>query len=244
MPRNSHVKVFRTSIGSHDAYVAAPSRKAALAAWSASTDLFGIGAAEIVTDPALTAEPLAHPGTVIKRSRGSTAAQMAAAPAQSRVRTPSSRRRASPLAASPRPTRRALDEAEAALAAFEREAEQEIVELKKRGDELPRARKALAAEPPDAFAAIIVPPEAFSDLRVPFPAVPDSRRARDRTPSQMNPFLFIAATIEQMVAYIRYGLDKHDARVLLLALVCLLLALPFAIVTDILLLPARIPTDR
>ena len=76
MPRK--LKVFRTSTGFHDAYVAAPSRKAALAAWGADADLFARGVAEEVNDQALTAAPLAQPGEVIKRSRGDLAAQLAA----------------------------------------------------------------------------------------------------------------------------------------------------------------------
>lgn len=72
------LKVFRTTIGFHDAYVAAPSRAAALRAWGAGTDLFAMGAAEEVTEPELTAKPLADPGTVIKRSRGTAADHMAA----------------------------------------------------------------------------------------------------------------------------------------------------------------------
>ncbi|MET4665654.1 hypothetical protein [Sphingomonas sp. PvP056] len=78
MPRA--LKVFRTPIGFHDAYVAAPTKKAALEAWGSTHDLFARGIAEIVTDPALTEEPLATPGKVIKRSRGTTAEQIAALP--------------------------------------------------------------------------------------------------------------------------------------------------------------------
>ncbi|BCA57589.1 hypothetical protein [Sphingomonas sp. HMP6] len=74
------LKVFVVPAGFHDAYVAAPSRKAALAAWGSEHDLFARGIAQEVTDPALTAEPLAHPGAVIKRSRGTTAEQIAALP--------------------------------------------------------------------------------------------------------------------------------------------------------------------
>lgn len=74
------LKVFVVPAGFHDAYVAAPSRKAALAAWGSEHDLFARGIAQEVTDPALTAEPLAHPGEVIKRSRGTTAEQIAALP--------------------------------------------------------------------------------------------------------------------------------------------------------------------
>lgn len=76
MPRK--LKVFRTSTGFHDAYVAAPSRKAALAAWGAEADLFARGVAEEVSDPALTKAALASPGEVIRLSRGDLAAQLKA----------------------------------------------------------------------------------------------------------------------------------------------------------------------
>lgn len=72
------LKVFRTPIGFHDAYVAAPSRKAALAAWGTDADLFARGTAEEVTEAPLTAEPLKRPGEVIRVSRGDLAAQLKA----------------------------------------------------------------------------------------------------------------------------------------------------------------------
>jgi hypothetical protein len=80
MARATKLKVYRTIAGFHDAYVAAPSQKAALEAWGSDRDLFARGIAEQVTDPALTAEPLAAPGTVVKRSRGTSAEQIAALP--------------------------------------------------------------------------------------------------------------------------------------------------------------------
>ena len=73
------LKVFRTSSGFHDSYVAAPSRAAALRAWGANTDLFAMGAAEQVTDAKLMAEPLAQPGAIVKRSRGTAGEHMSAA---------------------------------------------------------------------------------------------------------------------------------------------------------------------
>ncbi|NTS64726.1 hypothetical protein HRV97_06100 [Sphingomonas sp. HHU CXW] len=119
------LKVFRTAAGFHDAYVAAPSRKAALAAWGAERDLFAHGAAEEVTDPALMKEPLAHPGEVIKRSRGSAAEQFAALPADA----PKPKRAAKARAAeadpaakpAPKPSRDALDAAQDAVDAAERD---------------------------------------------------------------------------------------------------------------------------
>ena len=78
MAKAGKLKVFRTPIGFHDAYVAAPSQKAALEAWGSDHNLFARGEAELVDDPALTAEPLARPGEVIKRLRGTAEEQLAA----------------------------------------------------------------------------------------------------------------------------------------------------------------------
>lgn len=106
------LKVFRTPIGFHDAYVAAPSQKAALTAWGADVNLFARGAAEVVTDPALTAEPLARPGEVVRKARGSIADHLAALPASKPRPAPSAKpARKTP----PRPSRKSLDAAEAAL---------------------------------------------------------------------------------------------------------------------------------
>lgn len=156
MPRSTRLKVFRTSIGFHDAYVAAPSQKAALAAWGASKDLFGTGSAEVVTDPALTAEPLAHPGAVIKRLRGSAEEQLAAAgrqQAEGRRETkkadmneevgkerPSAPPRRKPK---PLPSRTALDTAEAKLSAHEEQSETERGELQQKIEALRLAYDAL-----------------------------------------------------------------------------------------------------
>lgn len=120
MARAARLKVFRTAIGFHDAYVAAPSRAAALRAWGSEKDLFARGAAEEVTDAALIAEPLARPGEVVKRSRGTVAEQLAALP----VDRPRRARAAAPAAPAPeapakqrapRPDRAELDAAEAAV---------------------------------------------------------------------------------------------------------------------------------
>jgi hypothetical protein len=76
MPRQ--LKVFRMPIGFEDAYVATPSRAAALRAWGTAHDQFARGMAEEVTDPALTKEPLERPGEVIRKSRGDLASQLKA----------------------------------------------------------------------------------------------------------------------------------------------------------------------
>jgi hypothetical protein len=67
MPR---LKVFCASSGFHDAIVAAPSRPAALKAWGARTDLFSMGVAKEISDPAIKKKALARPGEVIRLKRG------------------------------------------------------------------------------------------------------------------------------------------------------------------------------
>jgi hypothetical protein len=125
MPAPKKLKVFRTPIGFHDAYVAAPSQKAAMEAWGSDKDLFSRGEAELVTDPALTAEPLAMPGTVIKRLRGTAEEHMAALPADVPTEKPALRKKTPPEKKQvPRPSRAALEAAELALGeAAERQAE-------------------------------------------------------------------------------------------------------------------------
>lgn len=123
------LKVYRTAIGFHDAYVAAPSMKAALEAWGAGGNLFATGMAEIVTDTKLTKAPLAEPGKVIKVKRGTDAEHFEAlgkAPAKARQREtpaadpPKTKKPAKPAKPKPHPRRAKLDSAEAALADAER----------------------------------------------------------------------------------------------------------------------------
>jgi len=76
--RRQKLKVYSTPIGFHDAFVAAPSQKAALEAWGAGTNLFSQGSAHVVTDPKLTKLPLQNPGQVVKVLRGTHAEQIAA----------------------------------------------------------------------------------------------------------------------------------------------------------------------
>lgn len=147
MPRK--LKVFRTTTGFHDAYVAAPSQKAALEAWGADANLFARGVAEQVTDPKLMAAPLERPGEVIKLSRGDLAAQLKAlGPRKTRARTkPRSdagerEEKTRPGKAGrpkPPPKRDQIDAADAALrearkshstAAAKLEAERDVIERK------------------------------------------------------------------------------------------------------------------
>lgn len=171
MARTGKLKVYRTAAGFHDAYVAAPSQKAALAAWGSDHDLFARGIAELVTDPDLSAEPLASPGVVIKRSRGTTAEQIAALPARavatvrktgvadedgvagadggrprrSRTKIPASTK-AEPKPKpkpQPKPSRRALEAAEEAVEACESEFRRSLRTLADREAALARERREL-----------------------------------------------------------------------------------------------------
>jgi hypothetical protein len=143
MAKPGKLKVFRTPIGFHDAYVAAPSQKAALEAWGSDHNLFARGEAELVDDPALTAEPLAHPGRVIKRLRGTAEEQLAALPPdKKRQPARSSDARKKPAKPVPRPTRASLDKAEEALAAAEQRHAEALAALAEQEEELRRRRRA------------------------------------------------------------------------------------------------------
>lgn len=68
MPRT--LKAFTTSAGFFDLAVAAPSMKAALAAWGADGDLFNQGFARRTDDAAIVAATTARPGVVLRRPVG------------------------------------------------------------------------------------------------------------------------------------------------------------------------------
>jgi hypothetical protein len=122
------LKVFRTAAGFHDAYVAAPSRKAALDAWGADVDLFARGIAEQVTDPKLTAEPLKKPGDVVMLSRGGLADQLKAMGPRKKQGAAARPRSAVSKPQKP-PSRATLDKAEAALETAERRHAGELKQL-------------------------------------------------------------------------------------------------------------------
>ncbi|MEI5686666.1 hypothetical protein [Sphingomonas kyungheensis] len=166
------LKVFRTPIGFHDAYVAATSRKAALKAWGSERDLFARGSAEEVTDPSLTAEPLAQPGVVIRRSRGSAAEQIAALPEtparpprratpEPAPATPSAKPK--PRAIPPKPDRAALDAAEQALAEATDRQRGEARALRAEEATLAKRRRAMEREHEDEQQALAAAKEGAAD---------------------------------------------------------------------------------
>ena len=153
MPR---LKVYRTAIGFHDAYVAAPSQKAALAAWGVDKNLFARGAAEVVTDPALIKQALARPGEVVRRSRGSLDEQLKAlrptfrrkrkdaGPSEAPKPRPDKPQRARETRKpTPPPSRAEVTQAEAALASDAVAARTEREALRKRERALAREREKL-----------------------------------------------------------------------------------------------------
>ena len=162
MPRQSKLKLFRTAIGFHDAYVAAPSQKAALEAWGSDDNLFALGAAERVEDPQVMREAFAHPGRVIKRPRGTMAEHIAALPKAKtsprarpkpdieqddppRVRKGARAAKPPPAKPKPRPDRAPVDRAEAAIADAETRHDEERAVLARQQAELDRARRKLEA---------------------------------------------------------------------------------------------------
>jgi len=141
------LKVFCTPIGFHDAYVAAPSQKAALKAWGSDADLFARGMASVVSDPKLMKEPLANPGKVIKRARGSAAQHLAALPKTSKSSvkqgSPGARLDTQAVKLKPRPSRRDLDAAEMAVDHAERKYDKADEAIRVREEALRRERHEL-----------------------------------------------------------------------------------------------------
>ena len=144
-PRKQKLKVFRTPIGFHDAYVAAPSRKAALEAWGADANIFAQGIAEEVTDPELMEEPLARPGEVVRRVRGThdehVAALGKAAPkVKAKGGAPS---RPKSKSKPPKPSRDELDAAEEALEKAEKKQRKALGKIDDQIQHLERERRDL-----------------------------------------------------------------------------------------------------
>ena len=148
MARKQKLKVFRTPIGFHDAYVAAPSQKAALEAWGADSNIFAQGIAEQVDDPKLMEEPLARPGEVIRRLRGSAEEHVAALPKESRKKekdptpTPPLKERGK-AKRPPKPSRDEVDAAEAAIEKAEKKQRKKLREIDEEMRALERKRREL-----------------------------------------------------------------------------------------------------
>ena len=149
MAKAKTLKVFRTPIGFHDAYVAAPSMKAALEAWGSSTNLFSQGAAELVTDPKLTKAPLARPGEVVRLARGSEGEHFKAL---GKTKKKARKEAESPIesgmtkqkrARGKRPSSAAVERAEAALAKAEARHREALEKLRAEAAAIDKKRREL-----------------------------------------------------------------------------------------------------
>lgn len=146
----ARLKVYATRIGFHDAVVAAPNQKAALAAWDIRENLFAQGAAAVTEDPQAVKAATAEPGVVLRRAAG-TADPYRAAPAPPKAPKASPAKAAArsrgapppPPPPPPRPDRKPLDAAEKALAAFDRDAARRREALER---DLKNERRALERE--------------------------------------------------------------------------------------------------
>lgn len=139
------LKVYATRIGFHDVIVAAPSQKAALAAWDVRENLFANDAASVAEDPAAVEAALAAPGTVLRRAAGTSDPFLPEAEAG----LPSIPDRPGGKPAPPPkkpPDRSRLIAAESALEAFEREAAEQAAALDREQQALDERRAQLAEE--------------------------------------------------------------------------------------------------
>jgi hypothetical protein len=144
------LKVFVTPIGFHDAYVAAPSQKAALEAWGADANIFAQGIAEQITDPKLMEEPLANPGKVIRRLRGSAEEHVAALGKTaakkkdgSRIKSGMTKEDRPKSPRPPKPSRAELDAAEEALEKAEKKQRKALRKIDEQVQKLERERRDL-----------------------------------------------------------------------------------------------------
>lgn len=125
----TRLKVFSANMGFFETVVAAPSQKAALAAWGTSQNLFAEGMAKLDEDPEIIAQALAAPGEVLRRAVGSKGRfSVEAAPPQPPGEKRKTRRSA--------PDRSKLTKAEKALEAANARFERARADLEQRRDEL------------------------------------------------------------------------------------------------------------
>lgn len=140
----ARLKLYRTATGFHDAYVAAPSRAAALRAWGTDKDLFARKAAEEVEDAGMLEQLSAEPGRVFRTLRGSADEQLEALGPLPAPQGPASGERAqAKRKRAPKPSNRPVSAARAVLTALDRSQKQEREDLVRREAELQHERRNL-----------------------------------------------------------------------------------------------------
>ena len=167
------LKTYTTSAGFFDLAIAAPSMKAALEAWGATSNLFHQGFAAPTDDPRIVAATMARPGVILRRPVGSNGAftEHAELPKLQDIgrgtRAPP-KRRAKPVA--PAPSQPADEKAaRAASAAFERE--------RKRRERQARREEAAQAKERERRDRAVAAAEAALD---------DGRRAHEASIGKMD----------------------------------------------------------
>ncbi|MDE5444103.1 cell envelope biogenesis protein TolA [Bradyrhizobium sp. CSA207] len=150
------LKTYQTSLGFYDQAVAAPSMKAALEAWGASSNLFHQGAAKETDDPDIVAATVARPGVVLRRPVGSDGpfTEDAALPTdlaggEAKLKSKKAKSKKHAAKSAPKPSRKIDDQkARKAAAAFEKEERRREAERWKeeaaRAKERARREKAVA----------------------------------------------------------------------------------------------------
>jgi hypothetical protein len=142
MPRK--LKVFQTSQGFFDLAIAAPSMKAALEAWGASSNLFHQGFAKESEDDAMIAAAMAKPGIVLRRPVGSSSAYKEHADlpsAASLDARPHKEKAKARKAASAKPSKRNEKSEREAAAKYEKEERQREKQRAKEEAEAAKARE-------------------------------------------------------------------------------------------------------
>jgi colicin import membrane protein len=122
MPRK--LKTYQTSQGFYDLAIAAPSTKAALEAWGASSNLFHQGFAKESEDSKVIAAAMAKPGIVLRRPVGSDTAfsEHSGLPSAASLDAPRRPGKAKPDTAKPAREQKVDEKAERrAAAAYEKE---------------------------------------------------------------------------------------------------------------------------
>lgn len=155
MPRK--LKVYQTSQGFYDLALAAPSMKAALEAWGASSNLFHQGFAKEADDDEVIAAAMAKPGIVLKRPVGSSKPfrEDADLPTAASLDLPRPKLEARPQKAKAPKARNTDEKAERrAAAAFEKERLKREKEREKEEAEAAKARVKRQAAMEKAEAAL------------------------------------------------------------------------------------------
>lgn len=139
------LKTYQTSLGFFDQAVAAPSMKAALDAWGASSNLFHQGVARETEDPDIVAATMASPGVVLRRPVGSDgpfteSAELPTDLADGDAR-PKRKPRKDPAAKTAKKPSRKADDQQARKAAVAFEKEERRREAERRKEEAARAKE-------------------------------------------------------------------------------------------------------